>query len=188
MKPRDVAFGIVAVAAVGGFVVYRASVPPLPPPRVVVLFDSSGSSTGGCAALGGAVAELLGAVPFMRRSSLNVLATGDLASAGEPRELVRIAELASTRSIEGHRRIVRRREAIVASIMEKCGGLLPASISPIRMGVGRAIEDLRAQGCNAHSDCRLIVVGDLEENQDAALVARIRVRIPAIVITQIGPS
>jgi hypothetical protein len=135
--------------------------------------DPSRSYTGGCASLVGVAGAALGSAGASANSRLTVLALGDASTAGEPRRLGVFTIPTSRKVIEGKRATLDRQQALFQDLLTRCESVRPTSVSPIFLGVKRAVADLRASGCKAGSGCRIWVSTDLEENGERGMRERI---------------
>jgi hypothetical protein len=105
--------------------------------------------------------------PSVRKgSTLTVTATGDAASANEPRMIATYDVPMNRRVLEGRGAEETKREQLLTDLAAKCKNVTKTETSPIYLGIKRAIEHLRACGCGEMSNCVVYVQSDLEENAD----------------------
>lgn len=136
----------------------------LPPPaHAVLLRDRSDSGLGSCDNLAAMGRELLASSLFAAGSTIAIMETGDNSTAGEP-VLLDVLEVPVTqRVIEGRSRNAQRQQELLDQIKVRCEEAGQTNQSPIYMAIRRAIEHLRARGCDGRSNCILYVQSDLEE-------------------------
>jgi hypothetical protein len=140
-----------------------------PVQHALILADLSLSHTEGCESLVGLTEQVLQADGIPADTKLTLLVVGDPTTANEPWRLGEYSIPRSRRITEGRNAIVNRREKLQRDIATKCAAARRASISPIYLGIHRAIAELRAQGCSKNSACRLYVGSDMEENVEASM-------------------
>lgn len=139
---------------------YRHASAPL---QGALLRDRSDSNLGGCDGLAAMAKEVLDTTNFQAGSSIAVMATGDDMSAGEPVLLDTIEVPVTTKVIEGRAKNLEQRKALIEQVRSRCRESGQTERSPIYMGIRRAVEYLRAKGCDGRSSCVLYVQSDLEE-------------------------
>jgi hypothetical protein len=68
------------------------------------------------------------------------------------------------RVLEGRNTAAAKREELLADLKARCDKLGRTKTSPIYLAIKRAVEQLRAAGCDENSNCLVLVQTDLEEN------------------------
>ena len=138
-----------------------------------ILADPSVSYTGDCEAAIGSAEAVLRSPSASPRSKLAFLALGDSQTANEPRELGTYDLPMSRKVIEGSKAKERQRAALLGKISKACASMRPTAVSPIFLGVKQALADLKAEGCDKASHCKLWVNSDLEENVELGIKRRL---------------
>ncbi len=100
---------------------------------------------------------------------LTVLVLGDEATANEPWQLGRYFIPATRKVLEGRTANLKRQEAVLHDIWNKCQTIRRTTVSPIYLGVTQGVADLRAHGCKWTSSCQVLVDSDLEENVERSI-------------------
>ncbi|HEX8772073.1 MAG TPA: hypothetical protein VF735_00620 [Pyrinomonadaceae bacterium] len=148
-----------------GYWRYTVSKHRRPSTYVVILHDTSDSTPEGCGRVVGLAEQVLSSPDFDHISTITVLGTGDATTANEPRLLgeFRIPEI--RRVIEGKRAAVRQRDELFSNLRSRCEETGQTTVSPIFMGVKRAVE--RLQSIKSGDDRKLLIVEtDGEETSD----------------------
>lgn len=135
-------------------------------PQYEIVEDSSRSHLSGCESLLGLAEQVLQHESSSPTSQLTILVTGDHATASEPRRVAKYTIPRTRKAIEGRGAGLRREQEVLADLHKKCQSLRSTDISPIFLAIKEALADLRAQGCNRSSGCKLYVDSDGEENVD----------------------
>lgn len=157
-------------AAAAGFVAWRVhAMKTQLTPHFAIVEDRSLSHGEGCNSLLGLTEQVLRTERATANSTLTVLVIGNKASANEPWQLGRYSVPRTRKVLEGRAADRRRQHEILRDIESKCQAVRRTKISPIFLGVKRAIADLNAQGCNEKSHCELLVDSDLEENVETSI-------------------
>lgn len=138
-------------------------------PHFEIVKDPSASHGGGCESLVGLAGHALEANAAAPGSTLTVLVIGDQSTAGEPWRMGTYAVPRVRKVLEGRSTKFRQQQEILQDISGKCQALRHTTVSPIFLGVTRAVADLHARGCKATSHCQLFVDTDLEENVEPAV-------------------
>jgi hypothetical protein len=138
-------------------------------PHLAVVDDGSGSLTSGCEALGGLLAQYLESDLPNRFSTAVILATGDARSNDEPVQLARFRGLKNNRFSQSRKAAQDHDRAIVQEAMKACAEHGTTDRSPIYLAARRAIEELRALGCDGKRLCTLLIHSDLAENAEAGI-------------------
>ena len=162
--------------------------------QAVIVRDRSDSQLGGCDGVAGMTRELIDSFPFGTGSQVGLMITGDAATAGEPVLVVALDVPVSKRVTEGKGMVVERQQALVEKFKQGCRNAGQTSQSPVYLSIRRAVEYLRAHGCDGRNRCVVYVQSDLEElsekgirdyvDRSARTDARYRVSLP----TQIDNS
>jgi hypothetical protein len=135
-------------------------------PEYEIVKDRSGSHPDGCSPLLGLAEEIVRDEPASSNSQLTVLITGDGTTANEPSQLAKYSIPRTRRAIEGRSASVRAQQDLLADLAQRCKAVHSASTSPIFLAISEAVADLRAQGCNEKSGCKLYIDSDGQENVD----------------------
>ncbi|HXG65139.1 MAG TPA: hypothetical protein VNO70_08520 [Blastocatellia bacterium] len=174
MKRRIV---IITLAAIGSAVIlvvglWRAHVSgKSKPAHFVIVRDLSDSVLSDCDGTAALVRRAFADPHTGQGSTVTVTATGDAESAGEPRLLASVAVPATRNALEGRDAALKQQEKLVADLKAECDKRPQTKVSPIFIAVKRAIEHLRATGCDKDSDCAVYVQSDLEETGDPQIKA-----------------
>ncbi len=166
---------IVVLASLGAFVTWRLKGEHAARPafHVAILHDRSESVRAGCESVVGLAQQAL-AEHGSGDITLTVLTTGDAASANEPVEIGHYSLSPSHRALEGRGTLVRKREELLQGLTARCTRVAPTQVSPIYLGLRRALEQLHAIGCEAPNECRLLAATDSKETVEPAIVAALR--------------
>jgi hypothetical protein len=138
-----------------------------------IVKDPSASHGNGCASLIGLTEQVLETNDAASGSTITVLVLGDQSTANEPWRLGAYSVPTVRKVLEGKFAKRRHQQQILADISGKCQTLGRTTISPIFLGVTQAVDDLRARGCKATSQCQLFVDSDLEENVEPSIRKRL---------------
>lgn len=138
-------------------------------PHFEIVADFSLSHAQGCESLLGLAEQALRTEGVSASSTLTVLILGDGATANEPWQLGRYSIPVTRKVLEGRTANLRRQQDILHDISNKCRTIRRTAVSPIYLGVTRAVADLRAHGCKGTSHCQLFVDSDLEENAEGSI-------------------
>lgn len=149
-----------------------------PAPQYAILRDRSGSTLGGCEAFAAMAKELIESTRFEKGSNIAVMFTGDDSTAGEPLLLDTLEVPISRRVAEGRSRVAQQQQELLDKIKRRCQEAGQTNRSPIYMGIRRAVENLRASGCDGRSNCALIVQSDLEESSERQIKESINTTTP----------
>jgi len=141
--------------------------------QVDIVKDPSGSTTDGCSTLIGLTEEAFSVEGVTAKSSVTVLLVGDAATANEPAVLASYPIPFSTKVVEDRNANQLRQVQVLSDLLNKCQKARPTGISPIFLAVKQAVADLRGRGCNAGSNCHLLVDSDLEENVEVGIKSRL---------------
>jgi len=153
-----------------GFVAWRVqAVRTRETPHFEIVKDPSASHGGGCESLVGLTGHVLQENAAGPGSTVTVLILGDQSTANEPWRMGSYSVPTVRKVLEGRSVKLRQEQQILRDISGKCQALRRTTISPIFLGVTRAVADLHARGCKATSLCRLFVDTDLEENVEPAI-------------------
>jgi hypothetical protein len=98
-------------------------------------------------------------------STITLFALGNSESANEPRLLAELEVPVIRRVIEGQRAATREKEALLANVENKCGGVKETNVSPIFQAVKRGVEHLQSVG-STHDQRYLFVQTDGEETEN----------------------
>ena len=162
---RTVILAISLSSALLGFVGWRVyATRTQPVPQYGILGARSGSHPDGCSSLLGLAEQIVQEEPVTVNSQLTVFVTGDRATANEPIRLAKYPIPRTRKAIEGRAAGVQRQQDLLADLLQKCQSVRTSAISPIFLGIVEALADLRAQGCNQNSGCKLYIDSDGEEN------------------------
>lgn len=133
------------------------------PPQAVILRDPSDSGLSSCNEVRAMANELLTSNQLAPGSAIALMTTGDSSTAQEP-VLLDSFEIPTTQRItEGRAKISEMQKELLDKVKQRCEQKGITKESPIYLGMRRAIEYLRAKGCNGKQDCILYVQSDLEE-------------------------
>ena len=167
---KTVLFVILCSIVCAGFVGWRVHVHANQTPiHDEIIFDPSLSHPDSCESLVGLAERSFRMGGASRDSTLTILVLGDASTANEPWQLGRYSFPVTNKVLEGKTASTRRQAELFSDIQRKCETIRRTSISPIFLGVKQAVADLRAQGCNATSHCRVFVDSDLEENAEKSI-------------------
>jgi hypothetical protein len=145
---------------------YRHTAPPL---KAALVRDRSDSTLSGCSELAAMGNELLVSLPFGEGSTIAVMVTGDDSTASEP-VLLDVLEVPITKRVtEGRSIIAQKQQALLGRIKERCKEAGETKQSPIYLAIRRAVEYLRAQGCDGRTKCKVFVQSDLEELSEKSI-------------------
>jgi hypothetical protein len=163
-KQKIAAYVLIAVGTIGfGFwrweVVGRAR-----PAHCALVWDRSESMAIGSESVAASARHALQSPYLGKGSRLTVIATGDASSASEPIVVASYDVPVNRRVLEGRGAALDRREELLDDLKKKCEAVPRTKSSPIYLAVKRAIEELKAEGCDSNSNCVARVQTDLEEN------------------------
>ncbi len=137
--------------------------------HTVIVADISESVTKDSAAVAGLAEQALDLSKRGKGATIAVLLTGDDRSAGEPRLVAKYNAPFSRRAIEGKGSLLKKQQEILRDLRAKIEKAPFTARSPIFLAVKRAVEQLRAGGCRADSDCYVFVRTDGEELSEPAV-------------------
>ncbi len=148
-----------------GLYYYRAGMN-VPVPSGVVVRDRSDSVFSDCTCTTALARHALRERGLAKGSMLTIIATGDQATADEP-VLVADYNVPSTRTaIEGRNATARKQQELLTDLQTKCEQLPMTNRSPIVLSAKRAVERLRAAGCQTGSGCFVVIQSDGEETSE----------------------
>lgn len=168
---------VVTIFGVWRYVKYRHAPPP---PQGALLRDRSDSNLGGCDDLAAMANEILGSSGFEKGSFIAVMVTGDDSTAGEPLLVDTLEVSVSRRVAEGRSHVMQQQLELLDKIKRRCQEAGQTNQSPIYMAIRRAVEYLRARGCDGRSTCILYVQSDLEELSERNIRELIDSTVPPI--------
>ena len=148
---------------------YRISRDAVSVAQAVIIRDRSDSQLSGCDGVAGIARELLDTVPFGDGSKIALMVTGDTSTAGEPQLMTSLDVPVSKRVSEGRSIFIQQQHALTTKLRDSCRSAGQTTQSPIYLGVRRAIEHMRAQGCNGRNTCVVYVQSDLEELSEKSI-------------------
>jgi hypothetical protein len=134
-----------------------------PDVQAVIVVDTSRSFQAGCEAAGTMAQKIL-STQYGKHSSILLLATGDSASAYEPRFLASYPLPATSRLVEGQWRVLQNARELPGKIIVDCQRVGKTNISPIFLALKAGLSQLGAYGCGRKTRCLLYVASDGEEN------------------------
>ncbi|MEW5852424.1 MAG: hypothetical protein AB2A00_26795 [Myxococcota bacterium] len=173
MKASTLIMAMTGVIGVGGFAAWRvnAVTSAAPPAHVAILNDRSTSMPmeTQCSAAVGLTEEALSKPDFRKGSQLTLLGTGDSFTNMEPLELGVFKAPHATRAMSARRDLEEQRAALLRGIHDGCDGAGRATSSPIVLGIRRALQVLRADGCDGGRPCAVFVVTDGLETTEPRL-------------------
>jgi hypothetical protein len=138
-------------------------------PHFEIVKDPSASHGGVCESLVGLTGHVLEENTAAPGSTITVLILGDQSTADEPWRIGAYSVPLVRKVLEGRSAKLRQQQQVLRDISGKCQALRRTTISPIFLGVTRAVADLHARGCKPTSHCQLFVDTDLEENVEPAI-------------------
>lgn len=142
-----------------------------PVPHYAILLDVSQSRGAVCSPVNGLGAVVLADRGARRGSTVSLLASGDVATAMEPRLVATLHVPVSTRVLDGQKRRSLVQTAFLRDLEEGCRRVVtPTEESPIFLGVKRAVELLQGR-CTAGAGCVLFVATDGEERAEGSIKA-----------------
>lgn len=167
---RHVLCAILFLLGSVGFVAWRVqAMRERETPHFEIVKDPSASHGGGCESLIGLTGHVLEANTASPGSTITVLILGDQSTASEPWRMGTYLVPMVRKVLEGRSVKLRQQQQILRDISGKCQTLRRTTISPIFLGVTRAVADLHSRGCKPTSHCHLFVDTDLEENVEPAI-------------------
>jgi hypothetical protein len=140
-----------------------------PAAQAVILRDRSDSYLSGCADTAAMGQELVDSPFFGKGSAIALMVTGDDSTAGEPVLLAALEVPTTQRVVEGRSAIKQRQQGLLDKIRERCVAAGQTKRSPIYIAIRRAVEYLRAHGCDGRSQCTVYVQSDLEELSETSI-------------------
>jgi hypothetical protein len=164
------AIGALALVLVVGFWRYRARTTSHPNHTIIVR-DRSQSVPSGCDCSGTLLAHAFADPHVGPGSTVTLTVTGDQSTAREPRVVASILVPYTRQVFEGREGAERRKQQLITDLKSLCEKIPPATQSPIFLAIKRAVEQLRALGCEPSGNCTVYVQSDLEENGDAQIKA-----------------
>jgi hypothetical protein len=165
MNKQKIAIAVLIGAVTIGFGFWRWKVGgKTHPAHGVELWDRSESMATGCDCVVAAARRGLQSPYFGRGSTLTFTATGDASSASEPIMIATYEAPVNRRALEGRSAVLDRREELLDDLRKKCENVGRTKTSPIYLAIKRAVEQLRAAGCDGNSNCFVFALTDLEEN------------------------
>lgn len=156
---------LVAVAIIAGIVLWRTEARKYTPSpaHILIVRDRSSSSSCACSGVVSMAETALSAPQLGKGSTLTLTATGDDATASEPIALGTFNIPVSRNVTETRDKARQPREELLKRIEQHCQQAGATKRSPVFIAIRRAVEQLRALGCNEQNHCILIVQSDLEE-------------------------
>src|SRR6185503_9092989 len=118
------------------------------PAHCVVVFDRSKSIASGWECTVQLARYALNSPYLGRNSTLTVTATGDASTANEPIFVASYEVPVLRRVLEGRNTTASKREELLADLKAKCELPCRTKTSPIYLAIKRAVEQLRAAGCD----------------------------------------
>src|SRR5229473_1412430 len=167
---RPILYAVLFCLGSVGFVAWRVqAVRNRETPHFEIVKDPSLSHGGGCESLVGLTGHVLEGNAGGPGSTITVLILGDQSTASEPWRMGAYSVPSVRKVLEGRLAKSRQQQQILRDISGKCQALRRTKISPIFLGITRAVADLHARGCKPTSHCELFVDTDLEENVEPAI-------------------
>jgi hypothetical protein len=140
-----------------------------PPAQAALVIDTSDSRPCDCEAVESAARAMLTSRRMTQGSKLWLFVTGDQATAEEPILVGAYPVPFTRRVIEGREATGRQLGEALDKIKVTCAQFKPSKRSPIFLAIKRAVEQLRAQGCDGRNECELRVQSDLAELSEPAV-------------------
>jgi hypothetical protein len=164
------AIGAIALVLAVGFWRYRARTTSHPSHTIIVR-DRSQSVPSGCDCSASLLAHAFADPHIGPGSTVTLTVTGDQSTAREPRVVTSIPVPYTRQVFEGREGAERRKQQLIADLKSLCEKMPPTGESPILLAIKRAVEQLRALGCEPSGNCTVYVQSDLEENGDGQIKA-----------------
>jgi hypothetical protein len=128
-----------------------------------LLIDYSDSRIINCRALDSMLQEVMSSPNLMPNSNLYVFSTGDDKTSDEPVLLGKYLIPVNVRALEGQSKAERERQDFISRVKTRCEKEPVKKRSPILLGIKRVIENLKTNGCDAKTGCKIFVQTDGQE-------------------------
>lgn len=169
LTSKSILIAIVTITAVVGIGWHMTDRPVRIATNAVIVADVSGSTADGHASILGIAETYLNKPKLTEGSTLTVITTGDEKSANEARWVGKYEVPYSRRAFDGKNALLKRKRELLSNLDANLQAVRRTDRSPIFLGVKSAIEQLRAGGCRADSECFLFVRTDGEELSEPAI-------------------
>ena len=167
---RQVLYAVLFFLGSVGFVAWRIeTVRTRETPHFEIVKDPSASHGAVCESLVDLTGRVLEENSAGPGSTITVLILGDQSTADEPWRMGAYSVPSVRKVLEGRSAKLRQQQEVLRDISGKCQALRRTTVSPIFLGVTRAVADLHARGCKPTSHCQLFVDTDLEENVEPTI-------------------
>lgn len=134
-----------------------------------IVYDVSDSRLRDCECLKMQVEQWQSTENINSQSTITLFATGDRDTADEPRLIGKYKAQVRQPMIEGRRKATQAKENLLISLKTECEKVQATKRTPLYLAIKRALEDLRAKGCNPDSNCQLQIISDGEEESEKAI-------------------
>jgi len=179
MDKKSTYMTLAAIVLLGGaFVYWRSQVKQEPTAHVVLVTDTSSSVLKNCNAWAETVRKSLTGLNITEDSRFGLIHTGSVAKSSMAAGLAMDTPIPIDSTFGGSAEGGQTRGQFLAAIKTTCEGLPVADGSAVFRSVKMGLEHLRGLGCAGPSSCRLVIMGDLDENIDSEIAKRVHKGAP----------
>lgn len=137
--------------------------------HIGIVYDVSDSRLRDCECLKMQVEQWQSTENITLQSTITLFATGDKTTADEPLLIRQFKAQMNPKVIEGRKKGELSKQDLLNRLKVECDKLSVTTRTPLYLAIKRALEDLRAKGCNPDSNCQLQIISDGEEESEKAI-------------------